>query len=218
MCGILATNGTIECWGTFSDVQGQPTGQATPPPGKRFSELAVGGVHSCAIEAGTGELHCFGYNADGRSSPPTGTGYSAIASTHHSCALRSGSVGAWRWRAVCRLSAAPELWTQSASSSFSDFTPPLLLHHLFQNSVLGTLGKRANHRPKRHIMAHVHRWCVKLAPFLSPPPPPLLTHPPSSSRSSPNQSASARSLAARCNQTASSSAGATTRLDNSSTT
>ena len=117
MCGILATNGTIECWGTFSDVQGQPTGQATPPPGKRFSELAVGGVHSCAIEAGTGELHCFGYNADGRSSPPTGTGYSAIASTHHSCALRSGSVGAWRWRAVCRLSAAPELWTQSASSS-----------------------------------------------------------------------------------------------------
>ena len=74
MCGILATNGTIECWGTFSDVQGQPTGQATPPCAtgvvtlrirvrKPLPQVCVQLFHACHAEVTQSTGHGFDLQA-----------------------------------------------------------------------------------------------------------------------------------------------------------
>lgn len=64
-------NGDLWCWGENADgalgldslIEEQPT-PAQVAPGMSFTSVAAGGRHTCAI-ASTGDLYCWGRNADG---------------------------------------------------------------------------------------------------------------------------------------------------------
>ena len=64
-----ATTGFVVGWGDDT------YGQATPPvlvdgTSGTASAVAAGHFHSCAIQAGTGNVVCWGRNADRQGSPP----------------------------------------------------------------------------------------------------------------------------------------------------
>ena len=103
-CGLIS--GALYCWGDNSYGQlgnGNTTQQNTPVlinAGTSYSQVAVGGGHTCAVVASTGALHCFGFNFYGQlgngntsnqSSPVVvnaGTSYSQVtAGVYHTCAL-----------------------------------------------------------------------------------------------------------------------------------
>jgi len=69
------------CWGNDDDgeVSGFPA--ATPA-----DAIAAGAHHSCLIEQGTGELHCWGWDGMGPASPPAGVSTEVDLGTYHGCA------------------------------------------------------------------------------------------------------------------------------------
>ena len=109
-CAIQAGTGNVVCWGSNVSWTYGPayTGQATPPAsvdGTSGTASAISAVanHSCAIQAGTGNVICWGLNGDGEASPPpsvdgtSGTA-SAIAVGHrHSCAIQAGTGNVVCW-------------------------------------------------------------------------------------------------------------------------
>ena len=60
------------------------------------TDIAAGSYHSCAIQAGTGNVVCWGRNGDGESTPPddvngvlgTATDIAAVGYSH-SCAIQT---------------------------------------------------------------------------------------------------------------------------------
>lgn len=80
-CGI--TNGSAVCWGWNNEAQ------ATPPSGYDFTQVAAGGMHTCALKA-DGNAVCWGANAEGQSSPvQEDAPYLTIsAGKTHTCAIR----------------------------------------------------------------------------------------------------------------------------------
>lgn len=81
VCG-LRTNGTMFCE------------QAQSQPGV-FTELAVGGLHQCAIDK-QGSIHCFGSNSHGQSTAPAGAYAQVSAGRHHTCAItKTGELACW---------------------------------------------------------------------------------------------------------------------------
>jgi hypothetical protein len=75
-----------------------------PPPAvdgtkRTASAIAAGLFHSCAVQAGTGEVVCWGSNGDGQATPPpavdgtTGTASTVAAGTRHNLAIRATGTG-----------------------------------------------------------------------------------------------------------------------------
>lgn len=62
MCAIELA-GTTRCWGADQH------GQATPPPGVRFQQLAGGREHTCGLDT-EGFIHCWGRNHLGQTDVP----------------------------------------------------------------------------------------------------------------------------------------------------
>jgi hypothetical protein len=71
-CALTAA-GQAYCWGDNTEGRlgnGTTTPSSTPTPvlqpaGVTFSQIAVGGVQTCALQAGTGQVFCWGRNAEG---------------------------------------------------------------------------------------------------------------------------------------------------------
>lgn len=69
-------------------------GQAQPP-GVALTDLALGGAHSCGIDA-LGAILCWGRDQEGQASPPTLTGAVALAAGwRHSCAASPAGLACW---------------------------------------------------------------------------------------------------------------------------
>jgi hypothetical protein len=77
-------------------------GQVTPPDAVNgvsgtATDIAAGGWHSCAIQAGTGGVVCWGDDMDGQATPPgavngvSGTATDIAAASSHSCAIQAGT-------------------------------------------------------------------------------------------------------------------------------
>lgn len=99
-CG-LASDGTIQCWGSDTD------GQIWSTPTGYFRALAAGAFHSCAIRT-DGRLACWGANWAGQTDAPAGTFVAVSAGSNHSCAIRSdGLRQCWGDNA---LGQAPQRW------------------------------------------------------------------------------------------------------------
>ena len=86
-CGIQ-TNGRLTCWGSNTRKQ------ADAPDGQ-FTVLDAGWDHACAL--GSEGATCWGWEADGRTTPPLGVAFTAIgAGAEHSCGLtRDGGLRCW---------------------------------------------------------------------------------------------------------------------------
>jgi hypothetical protein len=83
-------------------------GQATPPPSVdgtagSASAIATGSGHSCAIQAGSGAVVCWGYNYWGQATPPpavdgtAGSASAIAAGSEHSCAIQTGTGAVVCW-------------------------------------------------------------------------------------------------------------------------
>jgi hypothetical protein len=75
-CGVDPA-GDLQCWGAIP----------SPPPLSDVVSLGAGVAHACALTA-AGELACWGDDGDGRATPPSPLGWTALAVTDdHTCAL-----------------------------------------------------------------------------------------------------------------------------------
>ena len=112
-CG-LRVDGSVACWGR------DEYGQATPPeaPGAtveigatagvgvvgdvgvqvtkgEFASASAGWDHTCGVRV-DGYVACWGFNADGKATPPEGEFASVSAGGGHTCGLRvDGYVACW---------------------------------------------------------------------------------------------------------------------------
>ncbi len=110
--GPIGSTGSVVGWGRDS------YGQATPPDTVNgvfgtATEIAAGGQHSCAIQAGTGNAVCWGWDLYGQATPPdtvngvlgtateiaAGGDWGDYGSRGHSCAIQAGTGRAvcWGW-------------------------------------------------------------------------------------------------------------------------
>jgi mannose/fructose/N-acetylgalactosamine-specific phosphotransferase system component IIC len=90
--------GSAVGWG----YDGSGSGQATPPDAVNgvsgtATDVAAGNWHSCAIQAGTGEVACWGSDDYGQATPPdavngvSGTATHIAAGTLYNCAIQAGT-------------------------------------------------------------------------------------------------------------------------------
>jgi hypothetical protein len=97
----ITTSGALLCWG--SNDEGQVTGTATAAPvaaprvvfASGATAVAAGKAHTCAVVSG--QLRCFGRNAEGQA-PATraGSAVALAAGDRHTCALvADGAVTCW---------------------------------------------------------------------------------------------------------------------------
>jgi alpha-tubulin suppressor-like RCC1 family protein len=85
----LRENGSIDCWGGSGR-----DGYLKPPEGK-FTQVAVGGSHGCALVVDN-RIVCWGRNSSGQARVPRGTYKAVTAGEIHSCGIRSDdSVKCW---------------------------------------------------------------------------------------------------------------------------
>ena len=66
-CGVKR-DGSVACWGSNEDLEGNVVGQATPPAGE-FASISAGALHTCGVKR-DGSVACWGLNEDGQSTPP----------------------------------------------------------------------------------------------------------------------------------------------------
>ncbi len=111
-CAIQAGSGAVVCWGfphQYCDETGcQGTGAASPPPSVdgtsgTASAITAGWFHSCAIQAASGAVVCWGNVGDGQAMPPpsvdgtAGTATAIAAGFLHSCAIQAGTGAVVCW-------------------------------------------------------------------------------------------------------------------------
>jgi len=110
-CAIQAGTGNVVCWGsnhTYDNGTFPDSGQATPPDAVNgvsgtATDIAAGGRHSCAIQASTGKVVCWGWDSSGQATPPDpvngvlGGATDITARSQHSCAIQAstGNVVCW---------------------------------------------------------------------------------------------------------------------------
>ena len=99
-CGVVRSDGSIECWGSNEDDDGKVLGQAKPPGGS-FASVSAGLAHTCGVKI-DGSVECWGLNEDGngnfvgQATPPSGEFASVSAGVVHTCGVRTdGSVECW---------------------------------------------------------------------------------------------------------------------------
>jgi hypothetical protein len=94
LTGAADAAGPVVGWGDDN------YGQATPPDAVNgvsgtATDIAAGGDHSCAIQAGTGEAICWGNDGYGQATPPdavngvSGMAIDIAAGGDHSCAIHA---------------------------------------------------------------------------------------------------------------------------------
>jgi len=97
--GAGADSGPVVGWGS-GDFRPPPAVDGTAGTG---SAIAAGYTHSCAIQAGTGAVVCWGSIEYGDITPPSavdgteGTAFAIAASTWHSCAIQAGTGAVVCW-------------------------------------------------------------------------------------------------------------------------
>ncbi|WP_419840838.1 RCC1 domain-containing protein [Candidatus Poriferisodalis sp.] len=94
-CGIRR-NHKIACWNDFDDTVDGGSSMLNAPAGK-FTAIAAGDLHTCAIRRGEGTLACWGANDKGQSNAPSGRFTDIAAGRNFTCAIRqgSGTVACW---------------------------------------------------------------------------------------------------------------------------
>jgi len=85
--------GSITCWGN------NDSGQGSVPEDILFSQVSAGHAHTCAVEksdTGAGPVHCWGEDASGKLTPPSGSFTQVSAGWNHSCGRRDNyTVECW---------------------------------------------------------------------------------------------------------------------------
>lgn len=66
-CGVKE-DGSVSCWGSNEDLEGNVIGQATPPIGE-FTSISAGALHTCGVKR-DGTIACWGLDQFGQSTPP----------------------------------------------------------------------------------------------------------------------------------------------------
>ncbi len=93
--GLAVALGAVGAAGAGGPVVGWGLGE--PPPVAVVSAIAAGFNHSCAIQAGTGQVVCWDSNEEGEANPPlavdgtTGTASAIAAGGAYSCAIQAGT-------------------------------------------------------------------------------------------------------------------------------
>ena len=64
----VRTDGSLECWGSNEDFDGNVVGQATPPSGE-FASVSAGRVHTCGVRS-DGSVECWGADTPGQATTP----------------------------------------------------------------------------------------------------------------------------------------------------
>ena len=87
---VLRDDGAVSC-------QGESLYCETCAPEGAFSALSAGKRHACALNKADGEAVCWGWDKDGRATPPPGARFSAIAAGGaHSCGVGEfGNLVCW---------------------------------------------------------------------------------------------------------------------------
>lgn len=82
-CAVKAVDHSVICWGRNIE------GQVEAPEIGKFTSIAVGYKHSCAIDA-SAEIKCWGLGNLDQNSPPAGKFASISAGGHANCAVKFG--------------------------------------------------------------------------------------------------------------------------------
>ena len=89
MCGILARDSTLMCWG--EDFRG-----STKAPKGAFTQVSAGWDYTCAIRQKDAGIVCWGWNDDTQGKAPAGEFRAVSAGYHHSCGLKKdGTLTCW---------------------------------------------------------------------------------------------------------------------------
>jgi hypothetical protein len=109
---LLAGDGLPRCFGA---------NPATPPPGVHFTALDYGQAFTaCGVEAGTGEIVCWGGTSSVHTGIPTGPFVDVDLGNDHACATAAtGGVTCWGWSCS---SWVPPGWTTVNLSATVDGT------------------------------------------------------------------------------------------------
>ena len=92
-CGVRR-DGSVQCWGSNEDPDGEWLGQATPSAGE-FDSVSAGFWHTCGVMR-DGSVECWGWDSSGQATPPAGEFALVSAGSHHTCGLkRDGTVDCW---------------------------------------------------------------------------------------------------------------------------
>ena len=87
-CGVR-TDGSVACWGSNEDLDGNDRyGQATPPQGT-FTSVSAGSSHTCGVRE-DGSVACWGFNRFGQARPFQEAFTSVSAGDRHTCGVREG--------------------------------------------------------------------------------------------------------------------------------
>jgi len=108
-CCAIDSDGLAVCWGRQSR-----KGETSPPEGVRFKQISASfDDHNCGIEdspeedssySSSGQVHCWGNNRLGQSSPPEGKFYSVTTGRSYSCGIRAPSREIQCWGKLKRFS------------------------------------------------------------------------------------------------------------------
>ncbi|MEZ4239070.1 MAG: RCC1 domain-containing protein [Myxococcota bacterium] len=97
-CAVMGS-GAVECWGDTDVWQGaDPPGPLAPPEGLKYTQVAVGRTHACALDT-DGEVHCWGKTGFNEPYPQAPPGpFVSIESWHAvTCGLRPDHHAACWW-------------------------------------------------------------------------------------------------------------------------
>ncbi|MYF33109.1 MAG: hypothetical protein F4033_14080 [Acidimicrobiaceae bacterium] len=105
----MRVDGSIDCWGRLHDGQ---------IPAGRFSAIAVGRRHSCAVQV-QGAIACWGANWSGQAAAPDGR-FSAVAvGLSHSCAVRiDAAIVCWGSNGLGQAEAPPGYYLAVATGYY----------------------------------------------------------------------------------------------------
>ena len=90
----LISDGSVVCWGSNEDPNGNFIGQATPPNGS-FISVSTGGLHSCGVKTDNSVV-CWGDDSLGQATPSGGSFTLVSAGGLHTCGLKTNwAVACW---------------------------------------------------------------------------------------------------------------------------
>lgn len=130
----IRQDGTVVCWGDNRNGQLTPasdealhdTDAGREDPSEQENEetndntyiqISAATTYTCGLKP-DGTIRCWGSNADGRSTPPSGNFSQMSSGYNHSCALEDGSVHCWGGNYDGQLEVPSGSFTQVSSGDF----------------------------------------------------------------------------------------------------